>query len=229
MELSGRLAAIAAMVPPGSRLADVGTDHGFLPVYLLKTGRIAGAVASDLRPAPLEKARHNAARHGVADKISFRLCPGLEGIAPGEADVIAMAGMGGETILHILEAAPWTKEGGYRLLLQPMSSQPELRSWLWRSGYRILRETVARDNGRLYAVLEVTGGEESASPTLGELWAGRQSRAPLRGEYLAWLTGVARRALEGAQKARRDDTARELAQVIEALTQMKKEWDTWQQ
>ena len=108
MELSPRLQAIAEQVPQGAHLADVGTDHGYLPVWLLRDGRINSAIAADLREGPLNRARETARRFNVEEQISFRLCDGLSAIRPEETDTVTIAGMGGETIISILEAAPWT-------------------------------------------------------------------------------------------------------------------------
>ena len=105
MELSPRLRSVAGLVPPGARFADVGTDHAYLPVWLLQQGIIEHALVSDLRPGPLDRARSTAARYGLAERMEFRLCDGLSGIAPAEADTIAIAGMGGETIAAILAGA----------------------------------------------------------------------------------------------------------------------------
>lgn len=129
MELSPRLQAIARQVPQGARLADVGTDHGYLPVWLLLNGRIGYAIAADLRKGPLDRAKGTAQRFEQTDGISFRLCDGLTGIHEEEVDAVAIAGMGGETIAAILEAASWTKKGKL-LLLQPMTGAPKLRRWL---------------------------------------------------------------------------------------------------
>ena len=110
LQLQPRLQCIASLVPQGARLADVGTDHGYLPVWLLQHGRIESAIASDINALPLDHARATAREYGVTERMDFRLCPGLAKIKAEECDAIAIAGMGGETILGILEAAPWTHE-----------------------------------------------------------------------------------------------------------------------
>jgi len=223
LSLTPRLARIAACVPRGARLADVGTDHGYLPVRLLLDGAIERAIASDLRPGPLERARETARRYGLEEKISFRLCDGLAAIDEGEADTIAVAGMGGETIASILEAAPWTKSGK-RPLLQPMTSFPELRGWLGAHGYRIEREYLAREGKRLYSVMEVFGGS-MAPLTPSELWAGRQSDDPLRGAWLEYISSKVSRALEGHLAAKERDQAElmRLREVLSGLEEMREE------
>ena len=105
MELTPRLQGIADQVPYGAAFADIGTDHAYLPVWLLLNGRIQTAIAADLREGPLARARETAAQYSVSDRISFRLCDGLSAVSECEADTIAIAGMGGETIAAILEAA----------------------------------------------------------------------------------------------------------------------------
>ena len=118
--LSERLLAIAQWIRPGSRVADIGTDHGYLPIWLLQ--------------------------YGLQEKLSFRLGSGLSCVVPEEIDTIVIAGMGGETILSILEAAPWTNNARYTLLLQPMTKAEVLRPWLSEHGYSFLRERLVLEN-----------------------------------------------------------------------------------
>lgn len=195
MELTARLQTIADQVPQGAILADIGTDHAYLPVWLLLNGRISHAIAADLRDGPLARAHETAAQHRVSDKISFRLCNGLADIEPDEADTIVIAGMGGETIAAILEDAPWTKEGKL-LLLQPMTSFPNLRLWLQQNGYQIIKEIISREGKRLYSCLIVTAGHmEPLTPA--ERWVGMQSSDPLRGDLLTLMAEKVERALSG--------------------------------
>lgn len=222
MELSHRLRTIADLVPEGARLADIGTDHAYLPVWLLLEGRIPSAIAADLREGPLARARETAEYYGVTDRISFRLCNGLADIGEGEADVISIAGMGGETIAAILEKALWTR--ARQLLLQPMTSFPDLRLWLQKNDYTIQKEIVCREGKRFYSVWSVTGGRMPPySPA--ELWAGRQSDDPLRADYLALMREKVKHALAGQQAAREPDHAvmDELTQVLEGIRQMERE------
>ena len=233
IELTPRLQAVAGLVPLGARLADVGTDHAYLPASLLQQGVIDTAVAADLRPGPLDRARATAERYGLTERISFRLCDGLSGILPEEADTVVIAGMGGETIAAILSAAPWVREEGKRLILQPMSAQEDLRAWLADNGYRIEREVLSREGETLYVAMLVTAGEMGPM-TPAQLWAGRQSQEqpdPLRGLWLDKLRGKTARAVEGLRRSSREgDRARleRLEEVLEGLDKMKEEWDSWQ-
>ena len=223
MELTPRLRALADLVPQDARLADVGTDHAYLPVWLLLQGRISRAIAADLREGPLNRARETARQYQVEDKVSFRLCDGLSLVDREEVDVISIAGMGGETIAAILQAAPWAREK--LLLLQPMTSFPDLRLWLQQHAYAIQKERIVREGERLYTVWVVTAGAmEPLTPA--ELWAGRQDREdPLRAAYLELMESKAKRALEGhlASRQRDEGEIRRLTRVLEGLRDMRKE------
>ncbi len=229
MELSPRLAAIAGRVPPGSRLADIGTDHAYLPAYLILEGTISSAVASDVNRGPLDRGRETARLAGVEEKIDFRLSDGLKGLGEDEADVIVIAGMGGELISRILSDAPWTK--GKLLLLQPMTAQPELRRWLNGNDYRIERETVVREGQKLYVILTVRGGADEPY-SIGELWAGRQRRGesvPLRLDHLEDLLRRRRKALAGMERGSVSSEALENERTLIAqLEQLREEWISWQ-
>ncbi len=228
-ELSPRLSMVGELVPVGARLADVGTDHAYLPAALILEGKIPWAVAADLRRGPLDRARTTVREYGLTGKAAFRLCDGLTGIRPDEVDAVAVAGMGGETIAAILSAAPWVRERDLPLILQPMSSFPDLRGWLQSNGFTIAEERLAREGDTLYTALLVRAGEMGPlSPA--ELWAGRNNRDPLRGAWLdMWIARV-RRALEGMARARGElPRRRELEEVLEGLIEMKKEWEQWQQ
>ena len=231
IELTPRLRTAADLVPAGARLADVGTDHAYLPAALLLEGKIPFAIAADLRQGPLLRAKETARQYGCQGKMAFRLCDGLRGVRPEETDAVVIAGMGGETIAQILQAAPWVRERQVPLVLQPMSSLSDLREWLRENGYTIREECLAREDETIYVVMSVRAGEMGPM-TPAELWAGRQSRDPLRGEYLAGLVQKLDRAIDGLARAREgrgEARKQELEQVRRGLLDMKKEWDAWQQ
>lgn len=223
MELSPRLQAIARQVPQGARLADVGTDHGYLPVWLLLNGQIESAIAADLRAGPLDRARDTARQFQQTNWISFRLCDGLSDIKADEVDTVSIAGMGGETITAILKAAPWTKQNKL-LLLQPMTGASKLREWLQINGYVILDENIAQEGKKLYSIWTVTGGDMPPL-TPAELWAGKNRPNPLRKEFLDMMERKAERALQGHLAAQSTDQAAvaQLEAVTAGLRAMKKE------
>jgi len=231
--LSPRLQSIANEVLRGMVVADVGTDHAYLPVWLLCEGIIPSAIAADLREGPLERAKLTAVRYGASDRISLRLCDGLSAVSPEEVDCIAIAGMGGETIATILAEAPWTKEGSHLLLLQPMSSQEDLRKFLTEQGYIIEREILSREGDTIYLTLRVSAGE-AASYSLAEQWVGRQERgvsSPLRLPYLDQTIHRLSRALTGLRAAwqpqqKLRETEYQLA--LEGIKALREEWISWQ-
>ncbi|MBQ9762387.1 MAG: SAM-dependent methyltransferase [Oscillospiraceae bacterium] len=159
--LSNRLLACCGFVRPGDRVADIGCDHGYLGIHLLKTGIANRIIAADVNEGPLQSAMRNGLKFGVRDKMTFFLSDGLRNV-PRDFDTLVCAGMGADTMISILEAAPWLKDGRYRLILQCQSRRPELRRYLYEQGFRILRETLAQDGKFLYPVMEV--GYEPAEP-----------------------------------------------------------------
>ena len=218
LQLQPRLQLLADMVPEGCRLADVGTDHGYLPVYLLQRGRIRGAVAADIGAEPLAHARRTAEAYGVTG-IDFRLCDGLRDIAPDEVDTVVIAGMGGETIIAILEGAPWTKDGAHTLLLQPMTKAADLRYWLSVNGYSFTEERLVWDKNYLYPVLRVTGGGTPQALTERQALTGvALDNDPLYREYLTQQADKLRRTAEGLRRSAKPD-AQQRADAAEALAQ----------
>ena len=200
LALQPRLHMLARLVPEGCRLTDVGTDHGYLPVALLQQGRIAAAIASDIGAEPLEHARRTAMQYGV-DGMDFRLCAGLSGVAPEETDVIVIAGMGGETIISILQDAPWTADGQHRLLLQPMTKAAALRHWLADNGYTFTDEHLVEDKGRIYPILCVKGGVFRPLTEAEALCGVLLADDPLYAAYLTEHITKLRRSAEGLRRS----------------------------
>ena len=223
LELTPRLQLLADWVPQGAKFADIGTDHAYLPVWLMLQGRLQCAIASDLRKGPLERARETGRTYG-AENIDYRLANGLADVKPEEADVIAIAGMGGETIAAILQAAPWTADGRHTLLLQPMTKDHELRRYLMEHGYMIRREALVYDRGTIYPVMEVTAGEMELS--LGQLHGGAKLlRDSLGDRYLIEkiirLLGI----IAGMNRAdSQKEKADQVRDAVTALLEMREEW-----
>ncbi len=154
LPLSTRLLACCKFVKPGDRVADIGCDHGYLGIHLLQNGVASSMIEADINEGPLDSARRNAVKFGMTDKMSFHLSDGVQSI-PRDFDCMVCAGMGADTMMSILSAAPWLKDGKYRLILQCQSKRPELRQWLYDEGYRINRETLAKDGKFVYSIMEV--------------------------------------------------------------------------
>ncbi|MFV0496894.1 MAG: class I SAM-dependent methyltransferase [Candidatus Fimivivens sp.] len=153
--LDFRLRSIASMVRSGSRLADIGCDHGHLICALMRDGLITGGIACDIREKPLSKARKEIEQHGLENKIACRLGDGLFLLKQDEVDDIIIAGMGGEMIASILERCPWDSLENKQFLLQPMTKAPFLRQWLCNNGYRISCEKASVAGDHVYTVLQV--------------------------------------------------------------------------
>ncbi|MBP3413114.1 MAG: SAM-dependent methyltransferase [Oscillospiraceae bacterium] len=201
--ISKRLLCCAAQVPQGARVADIGADHGYLSIELLRSGRAEFVHASELREQPLKKAMENAKKFSVADKMCFSQADGLAAIDPQQVDTIVCAGMGGDLIAQILEACPWVRQERYTLILQPQSSGNDLRRRLGELGFGIEAEVLVEDGGFLYQVLRVrfgkteslTPGQQYVSPAL------LNSGDPLLPAYLQRIQSALAAAVEGISKA----------------------------
>lgn len=152
--LSPRLQACADFVLPGERIADIGCDHGYLSLYLLQNNIASLAIAADVNEMPLQSAKSNAEKFGFSDRISFHLSDGVQNI-PRNFDAMICAGMGADTIISILSAAPWLKSQKYRLIIQCQSKTPMLRRFLSENGWCINEERVLRDGRFLYTVMNI--------------------------------------------------------------------------
>ena len=194
LPLSNRLLTCCDYVNKGDRIADVGCDHGYLSIHLLTQGIASSAIASDVAEGPLQSAMRNARKYGVNKKITFHLSNGVQNI-PRDFDTLVCAGMGADTMMSILEAAPWLKSEQYRMILQCQSKRPELRKYLYDNGFAIRRETLAQDGKFIYPVMEVvyapgetlTEAEYYITPAL------RSSQSPLLPAFL-------HRVIDGLQK-----------------------------
>lgn len=192
--LSERLRMIAGMVTPGGRVVDIGCDHGFLPVWLVREGISPGAVAMDVREGPLEAAKRHIGESGLGDYIEARLSDGLAEYRAGEADSLVCAGLGGRLMEKILQDGLDKAKGFRELVLQPQSEIPQFRAFLRAAGFVVLEEDACLEEGKFYfamrAVPECAGGgaaERAPGPGAAVL-AGETSAADETGR-LADLFG----------------------------------------
>lgn len=165
--LSPRLQMCCSFVTPGSRIADIGCDHGYLSIWLLTHGIARSAIAADINRQPLLSAVRNAEKYGVRDKMEFCLSDGVAAV-PRDFDTLICAGVGADTMVSILSAAPWLQNGSYKLILQCQSKTPMLRRYLSENGWRIARESVLRDGRFLYTVMALD--REQAQPLTPGQW-----------------------------------------------------------
>lgn len=216
LPLSARLLACCAFVHPGDRVADVGCDHGYLSIHLLQTGVASHVYASDVRQGPLSSAKRNADIYGITEKIAFFLSDGVQNL-PRDFDTLVCAGMGGDTMISILSAAPWLKSDRYRLILQCQSKTPLLRQYLSEKGWEIKQETVLRDGRFLYTVMEVLWNPEAPRLTVGQYYfspALCRCTAPEAAEYRRWVVEGLRLAVQHRPDA---ENQKALAELEERL------------
>ena len=202
--ISKRLLCCAQYVDPGARVADIGTDHGYLGIYLLEHGLAEHVLACDLRPMPLQKAQENAARFGAGARMTFLLSDGMAALTPDAADTIVCAGMGGDLIVRILSACEWVRSDRYCLILQPQSAGQALRLWLAENGFRVERETLVKDGGFLYTVLSARWDGESRTLSPGSQFVSQQllsDASPLLPEYFARIENALRATVDGLRGA----------------------------
>ena len=175
MQLSQRLSSVASMVTAGNCLADVGTDHGYVPIYLYERNVIPRAIAMDVNKGPLERAALHIAESGMKDAIETRLSDGLTALKPGEVDSVVIAGMGGPLMIRILSAYPEVTASVKELILQPQSEIPELRIWLYEQGYEIVEEHMVFEDGKYYPMFKAVKNPEAEKLTDLEYKFGRIS------------------------------------------------------
>ena len=153
MKLTDRLLKIASLVTEGKRVADIGTDHGYIPVYLLNQGKVPYAILADVNKGPLENARGEVRHNKLLDKVDLRLGSGIEVLVKGEVDEVIIAGMGGILISELLEAKLEVAHSVDKLILQPMQAQNELRKYLLNNGFEILDEVLVKEDFRIYEII----------------------------------------------------------------------------
>lgn len=182
MKLDSRLMAIANLVRKDRVFADIGTDHAYLPVYLVENGIIQKSIAADLRVGPLENAKLAVESYNYSDKIELRLSDGLDNFKENEVEEIAVAGMGGLLISSFLERTNWLKNSDIHLILQPMTHIEELRKTLFDNGFIIDNEVVAEDGDKLYIIISAYYYGDSTAYTDLDLIVGR---LPLNNDVLS--------------------------------------------
>ena len=215
--MNKRLSALYEKIPPGVGVIDVGTDHGYLPTALAASGYPGRIFASDIRTEPLQAARKTAARAGVSERIEFLLCDGLALCPPDAVDTIVIAGMGGDTIVKILDEAEFCMDSRYLLILRPMTKPEVLRYWLAYNEFEILSESLVQDAGNLYQILTARfGGNTKLCDA--ELFVGKASLTEDPDLYRLALEQLEKRlskALVGMQGREEDSPRLRLYREIE--------------
>ncbi len=222
MRVDDRLRAAAEMVPPGCRVADIGSDHAYLAMEIWLERKASCVIATDKNAGPCEAARRTLAAVGLVNEIPVRQGDGLLVLSPGEVETVCICGMGGELILSILEQAPCVLAALERLVLQPMSDTPLLRRWLYENGWFISAESLAEADGKLYEIIAASPGEEPM-PQDGMLLIGPclwRDKPPLLRRHIGELLERRRRAAAGmaqSEKATGTERYHKIRQEIEFL------------
>lgn len=225
--LSKRLETVAQLVPAGARIADIGCDHGYLPLALVRRGQVAQAICCDVNAGPLAGARENARRLAInAARIDFRLGDGLSVLAPGEVDVVTLAGMGAGLMRDILDAEPAVVEALSMIVASPNVAPWILRQWAMDYAFAVGTETVVFEGGHFYEVMALVPAAAPVQYSPFDLYFGVQLRAQedaVTAAYFAHRRQHDKRLLDAwaAVRTKRADVAAR----YDALTALWKEWE----
>lgn len=227
MGIKGRLKAIANMVPPSDSLADIGTDHGYIPTYLVTKGTIERAIAADISRPSLARAQALIKAEGLEDRIQTRLGDGLAILSIGEVDTIILAGVGGGLTSEILSRDREIAQATTTLVLQPMTAIEDLRRWLAANGYRIFDEDLVKERGRIYEIIAVTPGYREMANDLyhniGEFLINKKH--PLLKEYIFGKIRIAKGIISELDGNRTNRSILRLNEYKEKLDQYKEVYD----
>lgn len=172
-KISNRLKKCADLVSCGSKIADIGTDHAYIPIYLMLQRKISHAIACDIGEGPLKNAEKNIKNYGFENNIETRLSDGFSNIKENEADEIIIAGMGGNMISNILNYCPWKNKFKKRFILNPMKYEEKLHEFLFSNGYEIQNEIAVKCSGKSYLIIDAHFTGEKYNPLPHELYIGK--------------------------------------------------------
>lgn len=173
MELSKRLQAVADLVSEGQVVADVGTDHGYIPIYLLETKKCKKAIAMDINKGPILRAKEHIAEHGLEQNIEVKLSDGVKALSVGECDCVVVAGMGGALAVKIMDEGREVFKSLHEFVLQPQSELAKVRQYLWENEYCVIAENMVLEDGKFYPMMKVKNGLSNPYSQV-ELHCGRE-------------------------------------------------------
>ncbi len=223
MVLAKRLAAVVEYIPSGSIVADIGTDHAYLPIFLVETGKCPQVIATELNLGPYQSAGRTVEEFKLSDQIDLRLVDGLKALKPGEVDVLVLAGMGGNTIREILSMAPAVLDSVKRLVLQPMVDPGDLRTWLAAAGWKIIDEKLVEDDGRIYIIIVAEPGRENTKDLLLLELGPRllEEKDPLLKPYLNNIANRVERVLDELAAAKSNAAIKKTIEMKEKLARIR--------
>ena len=228
IQLSQRLQAVADLAEDAGVVADVGTDHGYIPLFLIACGKAQRAIAMDINEGPLQRAREHIRQYNQQERIETRLSDGLSKLRPGEAQTIVIAGMGGALMKRILTEGEATAHAADCLVLQPQSELPMFRRFLVEYGYRILREDMVYEDGKFYSMMAVKWTESDVGDNLQAMTEAdfkygpllRARKHPVLRKYLLRQKEQKQKRLERLGKNARQDVSERRAQIREELEEI---------
>lgn len=228
IQLSQRLQAVADLAEDAGVVADVGTDHGYIPLFLIACGKAQRAIAMDINEGPLQRAREHIRQYNQQERIETRLSDGLSKLRPGEAQTIVIAGMGGALMKRILTEGEATAHAADCLVLQPQSELPMFRRFLVEYGYRILREDMVYEDGKFYSMMAVKWTESDVGDNLQAMTEAdfkygpllRARKHPVIRKYLLRQKEQKQKILERLGKNARQDVSERRAQIREELEEI---------
>lgn len=217
IELTPRLAAAASLVRGGGILADIGTDHGYLPAHLVMNGTVNSAIAADVRKMPLKNAENTVRAYNLAQKITLKLSDGLDAFSPDEADEFVFAGMGGTLIAELMAKAPWVKNENLHFIFQPQSRAEELREYLWQNGFAIGTELAVSEGERFYICFEAVYTGEVRKYTAAETFLGNLPHNECAVEFIRRQYLRMRKKYDALIQQGETDETKRLFEITEAL------------
>ena len=217
INLTPRLSAAASLVRGGGIIADIGTDHGYLPIYLLQVGKVTGAFAADIGKMPLQNAAKSIEHYGLTDKISLRLSDGLREFNETDAQEYIFAGMGGTLIAEKLAETPWVKNSNLHFVFQPQSRAEDLRKFLFENGFSINKEIATHEGRRVYIAFDATFSGEIKPFTTADCFMGKLPHTEDSHKHLSHQLSRLKEKYEAYTKIGRNDEAEELFVTIQEI------------
>lgn len=223
MELSKRLQAVANLLSEGLRVADVGTDHGYIPIYLVESGKCPSAYAMDINDGPILRAKEHIEMHGLQDKITVRKSDGVRALKTGECDSVNIAGMGGALAIHIMEDGKEVFKNLQEFVLQPQSELDKVRKYLCDNMYRIVDEDMVLEDGKYYPMMKVVNGETEVYSE-AELRYGKkliERRHPVLRQFLEKEMSAKKQIIENLQCGQGEHIQRRVEELKSELEYIK--------
>ena len=215
INLTPRLLAAASLVKGGGIVADIGTDHGYLPIYLIQSGKIERAIAADIGKMPLENAKKSVAQYELSGRIELRLSDGLNAFKENEVDEIVFAGMGGTLIAEKLKETPWIKNNKLHFIFQPQSRAEDLREYLFTNGFEIGEELATHEGNRFYIAFDAFYTGKIRQFTVADCYLGKLPKTEDAKVHIEKQINRLQKRYDATKEIGKEDT--ELFETIQKL------------